>query len=202
MSYNLRLLFFRSSISSVKAISLGKKVRAQVETVKIRSTITPALLGLTLRRGGILGAAGALLIFFGGTFLALTQLKTWGIPLFFIGISFIGVGLFPYRQLSRLQLKPNELYDMGESFFFHKEGKPLFKIPKKSIAKMRHLEKEHHYGIAIWLRRPIEEKVGILQSHFRFENFVSDSAQKFEGCDLFLPYFTKNAWESLKDQLE
>ena len=168
------------------------------EVFKIRSSIKPQLLGATLKRGSFFGAAGALLIIFGGTFLSVDQLKVWGIPIFFSGLLLIAFGLYPYRKLNRLETKPHEFHYDGETFFFLKQGKPLFKIAEKSIEKMDYVEKNELYGIAIWLRRPIEEKVLVLQAHFDFKAFASDSAKRFEGCDLFLPFFSKNTWLRLQ----
>ncbi len=163
------------------------------EKLTIRTAIKPDLIRATLRRGGWLAAAGALMILFGGTMLPLPYLKIWGIPIFFGGLILIAVGWLPYRQLQRLQMKPHELEYDGVCFLFVKEGKPLFKIPEKSIAKLGYVEKEHMYGLAIWLKKPVEEKVRVLQARFNFERFVSDSASRFQGCDLFLPYFTESS---------
>jgi len=168
-------------------------------TFKIRSSIKPKLLRVTLKKGALIGGAGALTLLLAGTLLPLEQLKIWGLPALVVGFVLISVGLLPYRKLTRLELKPHELHYDGEFFLFLQQGKPLFKIPEESVEKMCYVEKEQMYGIAIWLKRPIEEKVRVLQPHFQFEAFVSDSAQRFEGCDLFLPYFTERSWKELED---
>lgn len=167
------------------------------EKVTIRTAIKPELIRATLRRGGWIAAAGALMILFGGIMLPLSFLKIWGIPIFFGGLILIAIGWLPYRQLQRLEIKPNELSYDGEYFLFVKGGKPLFKIPEKSIEKLKYVEKELIYGVAIWLKKPVEEKVRVLQARFNFESFVSDSASRFQGCDLFLPYFTASALKHL-----
>lgn len=141
------------------------------------------------------------MIILGGTLLPLEQLKIWGIPIFFVGIILIAIGLLPYRQLTRLQLKPHELRYDGHFLLFLKQGKPLFKIAEESVEKIEYVEKETLYGLAIRLKRPLEEKVRVLQPRFNFAAFASDSAQRFEGCDLFLPYFTKRTCEELKTRL-
>ena len=157
---------------------------------------------LCLRRGGWIAAAGALLILFGGTFLPLDALKIWGIPLFFGGLILISIGWLPYRELQKLERTPHRLHYDGECLYFEKGGKPLFKIPEKSVEKLAYVEKEALYGIAIWLKKPIVEKVRVLQVHFNLEGFIADSATRCEGCDLFLPYFTKGATAELIDLLE
>lgn len=156
----------------------------------------------TLKCGGWMAAIGALLIIFGGTLLPVEALNIWGMPIFFVGLVLIAIGWLPYRTLQRLELNPHELQYDGEMLLFSKRGKPLFKIPEKSIGKLAYLEKGSIYGIAIWLKRPIEEKVRVLQPGFNFSGLMKDSAAQYEGSDIFLPYFTKRSIKALTDLLE
>ena len=96
---------------------------------------------------------------------------------------------------------PHELHFDGKTLFFHKQGKPLFKIATGSIDKTAFMQKEHLYGIGIWLKRPVEEKVKVLQERFNFVAYVEDSVRRFDGCDLFLPYFSEHSHRRLKDLL-
>jgi len=171
--------------------------QSSCENITIRTAIKPELKSAALKRGGWIAAAGAVMIVLGGTMLPLAYLKIWGLPLFLAGLVLIAIGWLPYRQLQRLELKPHSLDYDGEYFLFVKDGKPLFKIPESSIAKLEYVEKEHLYGLAIWLKKPVEEKVRVLQARFNFEAFVSDSASRFQGCDLFLPYFTERSVKCL-----
>lgn len=145
----------------------------------------------------MLSGGGAFLLVLGGTILPLELLSLWGIPFFLIGLFFIAIGWLPYRQLTRLQLKPHEIHYDGSTLLFLKQGKPLFKIASMSIDKISYVEREHLYGIGIWLKRPIEERVKVLQPHFNFAAFVSDSMHRFEGCDLFLPFFSERSYKEL-----
>ncbi|MFZ0565073.1 MAG: hypothetical protein WAM28_02660 [Chlamydiales bacterium] len=172
--------------------------QSKKETYTIRSSISPQLIGRTLKKGGFIAAAGAFLIILGGTFLPINQLKIWGIPIFLVGMVLIAIGFLPFKKLYRVQCKPHELSYDGESFIFLERGKPLFKIPEASIQKIAYLEKNNLYGLAIWLKHPIVEKVRVLQPHFDIEAFTRDSATRFEGCDLFLPYFTQRSWQNME----
>jgi hypothetical protein len=163
------------------------------EKLTIRTAIKPELIRETLRRGGWIAAIGALIIVLGGTILPLFYLKIWGIPIFFGGLILIAIGWLPYRNLQRLETKPNELEYDGAYFLYVKAGKPLFKIPEKSVAKLAYVEKETLYGMAIWLKKPVDEKIGVLQARFNYEKFVRESAGRCQGCDLFLPYFTESS---------
>lgn len=156
----------------------------------------------TLKQGGWIAVLGALIIILGGTMIPLAYLNIWGIPLFFVGLILIAIGWLPYRKLQRLELNPHLLQYDGEMLLFLREGKPLFKIAEKSVAQLDYVEKDLLYGVAIKLKRPIEEKVRVLQPRFNFEAFAADSASKFQGCDLFLPFFTKGSVTEIKDLLE
>jgi len=157
---------------------------------------------MTLKRGTVLGGSGAFLILMGGTLMPLEFLSLWGIPFFLVGLFFISIGLLPYRKLARLQLTPHEIHYDGKCLVFHKQGKPLFQVFLPSIDKISYLEREHLYGVGIWLKKPIGEKVKVLQSHFNFSAFIADSMHRFEGCDLFLPFFTERTFKELRAQLE
>lgn len=137
------------------------------------------------------------MLIFAGTFLPPSFLTLWGIPIFVAGMVLIAVGLIPYRRLAKLELKPHTLSYDGETLLFAKEGKPLFKISEKEIKDIRYVEKKNLYGIAIWLHRPVIEKVKVLQPHFNFAAFAAESAERFEGCDLFLPYFSEKNFKCL-----
>ena len=175
--------------------------QSERETLYLSSTIRTALLNRTLKRGAWLGGGGALLIILGGTLLPLGLLKIWGIPLFCLGMACIAIGLLPYRKLTRLQLKPHAIHSNGEELMFLRSGRPLLKIPLRSLEKMVYLEKEEAYGIGLWLKWPIVEKVKVLQPHFSYATFTEESRKSFEGCDLFLPYFSKYACQRVRDLL-
>ncbi len=165
------------------------------ESITFRSAIKPELMHLALKKGGGVAVAGALIILLSGMLLPLAYLKIWGIPLFFAGLLLIAIGWLPYRQLQRLQIKPHELQCDGEHLLFVKDGKPLLKIPEKSIAEIKYVENTPFYGMGILLKKPIVEQVKILQRRLNFE------VSRF-GCDIYLPYFTQRSVDELKDLLE
>lgn len=162
------------------------------KTTVYRSCIPTRLLESTLKRGSILGIAGALLLVIGGTIIPLEQLTLWGGPFFLLGLFFIALGLVPYKKLAHLQLKPHEIHTHNGQLTFLKQGKPLFHLDCRSIAKIAYLEKEHLYGVGIWLKRPLEKNSLFFQKKKR----VSGSGLMQE-CDLFLPFFTQKTAEEL-----
>lgn len=170
---------------------------------KIRSCIKPELLRLSLKKGGTLAAFGSFLIIVTGSFLPFFWLKVLGLPFFITGLTLIGIGLYPYKKLSQLQIKPHELHDLEVAYVFFMQGKALFHIPKNSIHSFKFVEKEHDYGIAISLKNPLPEKIKVLKSNFDIKAFIQASKEKFPEACLYLPYFTEKDTLSLfKDLLE
>jgi hypothetical protein len=165
-----------------------------------RSSITTQLLNLTLKRGGWLGGGGAFLLIGSGIFLPLPLLKILGIPLFVTGILLIAIGWLPYRKLVQSQLKPDEIHYDGSSLFFLRRGKPLFQIEERSIQKLAYLKKEEGGGIGVWLKKPVERKVKVLQPRFDYAAFSAWSYQQ-GACDLFFNYFSERSCEELTTQL-
>ncbi len=175
---------------------------AAQSTRTFRSAVKPELIRSTLSRRGWVAVLGASLIVLTGTVLPFDWIKLWGLPLFLIGLVLVAFGILPYRKLSRLQLHPHRLEYDGEFFHFLKQGKPLFKIPEISVDHITFLEKELLYGVAVYLKKPAPEKVVVLDKRFDIEAFVEDSKRRFDGCDLFLPYFSKKTVQDLKALLE
>lgn len=173
--------------------------QSQTKALVYRSTIQPSLIRQSLRRRGLLAAFGAIGILFGGTCLTATQLRAWGIPIFFGGLTLIALGILPYKRLLRLQTKPHELHYDGMFLLFIQQGKPLFKIPEESIERVDYKEKESLYGMGILLKKPIEKKVKVLDAQFDYAAFTRHSQKHFEGADLFLPYFSKRTCQEVKE---
>ena len=179
---------------------MGRMVQSEKETLSVHSSISTDLLNRALKKGAWLGGIGGLLLIWGGTLLPLALLKIWGIPLFCTGMACISTGLLPYRKLTRLQLKPHAIHSHGDEWIFLRSGRPLLKIPLCSLEKMTYIEKDKIYGLGLWLKCPIVEKVKVLQPYFNYATFTKQSRKKFEGCDLFLPYFSKRVAKALLEQ--
>src|ERR1700722_11997007 len=122
-----------------------------------------------LLRGTFLGGMGAFLLLLTGTLLPTSLLTFLGLPTLIISSLLIGLGLFPYRTLSRLETRPHELSTDGNTLFFAKSGRLLFKISLTSIEKMEYLEKGDLYGVAIHLKRVCCDKVVVVQRSFALE---------------------------------
>lgn len=170
---------------------------SQRETLTFRSSVKPRLMNLALKRGALFGGVGAFILLLGGSLLSVDQLKIWGIPIFLIGITLIAIGILPYKKLNSLQTNPHMLLYDGQTLIFCKKGKPLLKIAEKNIDRIEYLEKANLYGIGVWLKFPINDKVKVLQPHFDYVSFTTHSREHFQGCDLFFPYFSERSFNEL-----
>lgn len=168
-------------------------------TLVARSCVKPSLLRTILFRGTWLGACGIFLIIATGTLLPYFLLYFFGLPLLLLGFTFIGLGLVPYRRLTKLEVNPYELiYENETHLVLSRNQKPMFKIPTDQIEKIDYMEKERFYGIAVQLKPPMKGKVIVCGKQIDLSPFVSP----FQGYDLFLPFFTKSANEEVEEFLE
>jgi hypothetical protein len=173
---------------------------SQKKAIKIRSSIRPELKKTLLFRGTILGGVGALLVLFGGI-LPFEALKQWGTILFITGILFIGIGFYPFRKISKLEAIPDELHFDGETLIYFQKGKPLLEIPYPCIKDMVYCEDSGLYGVIIHLKKPLTQKMRILQKSFNPDFFLNKLKIKLDG-DLFFPYFTERSLNELLENGE
>lgn len=156
----------------------------------MKSVIKDKLLRKALFKGTVIALCGLSFIFFAAIKGVLSLL------ILSVGLILITIGLFPYKKLSKLQLEPHKLENDGEHLIFIKSGgKPLFKIDLKSIEKIEYVEKKGFYGLGVLLKRPLFEKIKVLQPRFQMKPFI------YEGYDLFLPYFLTPTLDNIKGRL-
>lgn len=167
----------------------------------LRSAIIPSTMQHTLWRGTILGIAGAACLLVPGIFMPLDVMQVWGFPLFIAGIGLIAFGLIPYRKLKKLEENPNRIILEETSIGYAAGGKLLFTLPVEAIDRVAFLENTSSYGICITLKSPLPAKLRGEDSRFDLVDFRAKSLSK-HGCDLFLPYFSRRAFETLTDYLD
>jgi hypothetical protein len=149
-----------------------------MDPLVLRSSIRPSLKHSLLQRGTFLGFIGGLLFLLAGIFLPLPQLSIWGLPVLGAAFALITAGLLPYRRLSHLEMHPHEISLTEQRLRFSRSGKPSFTLPLSCIKRIDYRDAPRHYGIAIWLKNPLPAK---------------------EGCDIFLPYFSKRSFDEMKE---
>jgi hypothetical protein len=168
--------------------------------LKLRSSIRSSLMRFVLFRGTLIAALGGTLLLYGAIALPENTLRLWGLPILLIAGGLMTIGMLPYRKLTQLEKNPYEIIAPDEkSIHFAKNGKALFIIPVESVERTAFLDRGDMYGIRIWLKRPIPQKMIVQDPKFNMEKFQKDSLKKF-NCDLFLPYFSAHSYASLKDE--
>jgi hypothetical protein len=165
-----------------------------------RTTVAPQRLHHTLKKGGWFAGAGALLLLLAAIVFPASLLKILGIPLFFTGILLIAIGWLPYRKLVQLQIKPHELHYDGEALTYCINGRPQFNLDERDIEKIVYCQKESYSGIALWLKRPLEHKIKLLQRRIDATPFSGEGKER-EGCDLFFPDFSQRTFEEILEYM-
>lgn len=159
--------------------------------MKLRSSIKTSLMRHTLMKGTLLAIVGAGILVYAGIVMPKDTLSLWGLPLLLISGGLITWGMLPYRKLTRLEKKPDELVLTNSHLHYLPGGKPALTIPQQSIERIAYLDRGTIYGIAIELKHPSPEKV-IVQNNFNAEQFEKRSRERYD-CDLFFPFFSENS---------
>jgi len=157
-----------------------------MEALTLRSSISQTLMRSSIWRGTSLAGLGVIVLLVAGTFLPLAEMKVWGLPLFGLGIGLITWGLLPYRRMKRLETNPYTLTIDHEWLHLAAKGRAIYSIPRESIEGIDFVEQREIYGMGISLKKPIPKKV-----------IVHVKLRKYGGYDLFLPYFSRRAYEQL-----
>lgn len=167
------------------------------EQLKLRSTISNALLTSILVKSNLIALPGVILIFAAGTWLAPLQLSSWGWAIVLLGFALIAFGLIPYKRIHRLQLQPHEIILNENSLQFAATGNSSFTVPYTAIREVNYIAKGGIYGIGIFLTEDIKEKVCVHDTNLHIGAYQEDSKARF-GCDLYLPYFHQKSFNKLK----
>ncbi|MCB1181698.1 MAG: hypothetical protein KDK55_06755 [Chlamydiia bacterium] len=154
-----------------------------------------------LFRGTFLAGLGASLLFLSYMMMPPSTLKLWGFPTVLIGFLFILSGMIPYKRLSSLETMPHEIHLDSEFLSFFLKGTPLFRVKLEFISDVNYTETKEIYGLSIQLKRPAHSAITLLQSHQQFATFTAWAKQKMPHVDLFLPYFSKNTEEEIKNSI-
>lgn len=167
--------------------------------LKLRSSIKPALKKSVLLRGTLLGISGLALWLYGGIYLPINVLTVWGWPILILGGVLIIFGLVPYRKLTRVENKPNELIltDL-EELNIYVEGIPFLKVDFENIEEMAYLDDEKRYGIGLWIKNPKTKHIIILHPLLDLNLYLKNTQKRY-FCDIFLPYFSKRSFQELEE---
>lgn len=168
-----------------------------MDLLKIYSSVSPKVEKKALFKGSLIAGMGVLLLAFSGTFIKEPLLKIWGLPILIVSGALLTYGLLPYRRLTRLQKKPNEIIVSEELFQYVENNKRQITLPLSLIKKASYLEDTNNYGIGIWLKSAENsEKIIVHDPSFDLQKKVKESERKWK-CDLFFPYFSRRSFSRI-----
>lgn len=165
------------------------------ESCTFYSTVTPSLLRKTLLKSFAISLLGLLILLGGGIFVHPTLLKTWGGIIFIVGLGLITFGWLPYRRLTYLAAKPNQIRITSEpSFQFISRGHMIFNLPINTIKKLIYVKDQKNYGIGIQLMPDFKKQL-------KGKNLYLSPSPQNPSLDLFLPYFSQRSFDELREYL-
>ncbi|MCE5318367.1 MAG: hypothetical protein LLG04_13535 [Parachlamydia sp.] len=158
-----------------------------IETLRLRTSIKPALKKALLFRGTLIATAGIALLLFAGLTLPVASLERWGLFILGIALLLITVGLLPYKRLTRLEIQPHELLlTTNQEISFFQNRIPRLTLIWSNIEKSAYIDHHSQYGIALWLKNPDPA----------LENTIQKCRQCY-GCDLFFPFFSARSYQEM-----
>ena len=157
----------------------------------IRTSLTPDYLKKILVRGFCLSIIGSMLLIGASIFLPEPLLNKWGWLLYFSALILITIGLLPYRKLSKLQNKPNEIRLIDRTFQFWTKGKCLLSTSVSDINSLSYRD-ENLPGIEISFKKnyPFPQNLKSFQV-----------VQGKETQQLVFLYFSKRSFNELMNWL-
>lgn len=139
-----------------------------------RSTVTAKEKSKKLQQGTLIAGAGVFFLAFAGIFLPQPILAKWGLIIFFFCFICLA-GLLPYRRLTKLERKPNEIVVIGTDIIeYWSGGRKLLTLLQKNITSMSYYHSPYRPGIYIYFNNNKSEKV-------------------------FLPYFSKSSFDEITE---
>lgn len=171
------------------------------DRLKLYSMVKGPLLRKKLLRGTLYAVLGISLLIFAGLFIRVELMNKWGWLIFVSGLAFVAGGLMPYRRLSKMQDSPHELIIDAISISLQEGGKLRYTIPIACLERWGHLDGQSEYGVCLWFKKPLPERVRIFDRRLRFHRMTKRSCRR-QGCDLFIPYFSRRSYSQLADILE
>lgn len=167
------------------------------DSIKLFSTIKPDVLRKSLFKGTFLASLGVIILIAVTTYLPLESMATWGTLFLLVGGGLMVYGLIPYRKLVRMESDPSELILIDNQYLqFITFKKQQYTIPLTMIDKTEYVEKGDDYGIAIWFKEAVDDKVVVHNQKLNMQKITAKSKEKYE-CDLFIPYFGRRAYTRL-----
>jgi len=173
-----------------------------MDSITIRTTVTPQLKKSLLIRGSILALIGAGLLLYSGVFVTVQTLTKWGSAIFLISFLLIAWGLVPYRRLIKIEENPNQIVVTEDQMLhYHRQGKDILSFPLAAIEKVHFIEDVGLYGIALTLKAETQDQVSDPAISVITQMFLTKMKRRHK-FDRFFPFFSKRGAKELKDIIE
>ncbi len=164
------------------------------DSITVFSTVKLPVLRKFLLLGTLSAGTGVIILTLAGMYIPPDYMVYWGTPILLVAGTLIAKGLIPYRKLSRMETKPDELLLVQDEYIqYMQNGNQIYTIPLKMIEKLDYIEKGDNYGIGVYLKKAGDEKIIVHDRKFPMEQYQNQSRTKY-GCDLFIPYFSRRAF--------
>lgn len=162
------------------------------------TSIRPELKRRVLLHGTFYAGLGAALIVGGGILIPTAVMSYIGLPLLFVGGGLILYGLTPYRELTQLTARPDQLIVTGDRFLHYiKEGAPYLSVPLSAVDRLSYCDEEpERYGIVVDLIEGGMDQVVAHQKGLQFRRYLNSARRRYH-CDLFFPYFSPKSYRDI-----
>jgi hypothetical protein len=161
--------------------------------MRIRTTLSDFLMKRKLFTGFIIAFLGVIGMVSAGIYLPEPIMAKWGLIIYLLGFGLITLGLLPYRKLSRLQSKPNEIRISDHQLEFWAKDQCRLIIPLNSVKNITFNEIEGKGEINLYLNQwePIYNR-----DLTKF-NVLTDK----KNARIQLLYFSQRSYNELKNEL-
>lgn len=172
----------------------------------LRSVIYSSLLNNTLYTGAKTALAGILIIYI--SYFQIVQSTTvWGYIIWWIGTIMIGVGVYPYKKLSRLQITPYVLEVNHTTLKLIRENRIECSLHISDIASVTYKNEQMKYGIVLHLKKdraltkPTNSSQISLYAKIINTLRHEEKSRALSTAVIFIPYFTEKASIKLQEYL-
>jgi hypothetical protein len=156
------------------------------------TSIKPQILKKSLFIGSSFSITGAFCIVLSGAWLSMDTLQTYGIWILLTSFIVMSLGLLPFRRLKKLSQNPDHIQIHEEYFTVYSQEKKILSIPFNAIQELEYAEYKKRYGMSIFFKDALKEKICIHCRDFDMKSIQKKSRQEW-GCSIFLPFYSERS---------
>lgn len=103
-----------------------------------------------------------------------------------------------FQKMIQFDTHPDALIVMENGLAYKKKGEVVFILPFSLITSFTYRKNTKDYGLGVFLKHSVSEKILIKDRSFNLLHFHKMSKRKYQ-CDLFFLYVPEYEYESLKE---